>query len=104
MWHSFRGLGKRVMLSRAAARADIHTPSYLPNQSLVLRLAQIFAGDSFTVEIARSEDPSLTASVHQRLLNLAAERKEDFGLLLTRYALEGFLYRLSVSEYQDFLC
>ena len=46
----------------------------------------------------------LAASVHQRLLNLAAERKEDFGLLLTRYALERFLYRLSVSEYQIPLC
>lgn len=43
----------------------------------------------------------LAASVHQRLLNLAAKRQEDFELLLTRYALERFLYRLSVSEYRD---
>jgi len=34
-------------------------------------------------------------------LNLATERKEDFGLVLTRYGLERFLYRLSVSPYRD---
>lgn len=44
---------------------------------------------------------NLPASVRQRLLNLAAERQQDFGLLLTRYALERFLYRLSVSPYRD---
>ena len=37
----------------------------------------------------------MSASVRQRLLNLATERKEDFGLVLTRYGLERFLYRLS---------
>jgi nucleotidyltransferase AbiEii toxin of type IV toxin-antitoxin system len=35
------------------------------------------------------------------LLNLATERKEDFGLVLTRYGLERFLYRLSVSPHRD---
>jgi predicted nucleotidyltransferase component of viral defense system len=35
------------------------------------------------------------------LLNLATERKEDFGLVLTRYGLERFLYRLGVSPYRD---
>jgi predicted nucleotidyltransferase component of viral defense system len=44
---------------------------------------------------------NLPASVRQRRLNLAAERKQDFGLLLTRHALERFLYRLSVSPYRD---
>jgi predicted nucleotidyltransferase component of viral defense system len=43
----------------------------------------------------------LSASVRQRLLNLATERKEDFGLVLTRYGLERFLYRLSVSPHRD---
>jgi len=42
-----------------------------------------------------------SASVRQRLLNLATERKEDFGLVLTRYGLERFLYRLSVSPHRD---
>jgi hypothetical protein len=40
---------------------------------------------------------NLSASVRQRLLNLATERKEDSGLVLTRYGLARFLYRLSVS-------
>jgi len=44
---------------------------------------------------------NLPASVRQRLLNLATERKEDFGLVVTRYGLERFLYRLSVSPHRD---
>jgi len=35
---------------------------------------------------------NVAASVRQRLLNLACERKEDFGLLLTKYGLERVLY------------
>lgn len=41
------------------------------------------------------------ASVRQRLLNLARDRGEDFGLVLTRYALERVMYRLSVSEHRE---
>jgi len=44
---------------------------------------------------------NLPASVRQRLLNLATERKEDFGLVLSRYGLERFLFRLSVSPHRD---
>lgn len=44
---------------------------------------------------------NLAASVRQRLLNLARTRNEDFGLLLTKYALERILYRISRSEYQS---
>src|SRR6267143_6420996 len=44
---------------------------------------------------------NLSASVRQRLLNLATERKEDFDLVVTRYGLERFLYRLSVSPHRD---
>ena len=44
---------------------------------------------------------NLPASVRQRLLNLATERKEDFGLVLSRYGLERFLYRLSVSPHRN---
>jgi hypothetical protein len=36
--------------------------------------------------------------VHARLLARARERGEDFNLILTRYAIERFLYRLSVSS------
>ncbi|MGB8509524.1 MAG: hypothetical protein WCD76_14145 [Pyrinomonadaceae bacterium] len=42
-----------------------------------------------------------TASVRQRLLNLARERGEDFGLVLTHYVLERVMYRLSVSEHHE---
>ena len=44
---------------------------------------------------------NLPASVRQRLLNLAHENRQDFGMLLTKYALERFLYRLSVSQHRD---
>jgi hypothetical protein len=37
----------------------------------------------------------LAASIHARLLNRAKARGEDFNLILTRYAIERFLYRLS---------
>jgi predicted nucleotidyltransferase component of viral defense system len=42
---------------------------------------------------------NLAASVHQRLLNLSHERGENFNLLLTQFAIERFLYRLSRSPY-----
>jgi nucleotidyltransferase AbiEii toxin of type IV toxin-antitoxin system len=41
------------------------------------------------------------ASVHARLLALAKSRGEDFNLTLNRYALERFLYRLSVSPARE---
>lgn len=44
---------------------------------------------------------NIAASVRQRLLNLAREQNEDFGLLLTRYALERLLYRISQSEHRE---
>ena len=44
------------------------------------------------------------ASVRQRLLNLAKQRNEDFGLVLSRYAIQRLLYRLSRSPYaEDFI-
>lgn len=44
---------------------------------------------------------NVAASVRQRLLNLAKERREDFDLILVRYALERFLYRLSASRHGE---
>lgn len=41
------------------------------------------------------------ASVRARLLNLSRERAQPFDLLLTRYALERLLYRLSVSAHRE---
>ena len=44
---------------------------------------------------------NITASVHARLLNQAHALQADFNFILTRYALERLLYRLSVSAYSD---
>jgi len=44
---------------------------------------------------------NVSASVRQRLLTIANDTGEDFGLVLTRYAMERLLYRLSQSEYRD---
>lgn len=44
---------------------------------------------------------NLAASVRARLLNKARAEGLDFNLLLTRYALERMLYRLSVSRHRD---
>jgi hypothetical protein len=44
---------------------------------------------------------NLAHSVHQRLLNKAREQKEDANLVLIRYALERFLYRLGRSAHKD---
>lgn len=43
----------------------------------------------------------LPASIHARLLNRAKMRGEDFNLTLTRYAIERFLYRLSLVPARD---
>ena len=43
------------------------------------------------------------ASFHARLLNLAKSRGDDFNLILNRYALERWLYRLSISEAREHL-
>ena len=51
--------------------------------------------------VSRENLRNLAASVRQRLFNLAQERREDFGLILTRYGLERFLYRLAQSQYRD---
>src|SRR5574340_1064381 len=44
---------------------------------------------------------NLGASIRDRLLNKARAEKLDFNLLLTRYALERMLYRLSISTQRD---
>ncbi|MFC1681453.1 nucleotidyl transferase AbiEii/AbiGii toxin family protein [Pseudomonadota bacterium] len=41
------------------------------------------------------------ASVRARLQNLSREAEQSFDLILTRYALERLLYRLSTSSYAD---
>jgi hypothetical protein len=44
---------------------------------------------------------NMAASVRARLLNLAREKKQDFNLVLTRYAIERLLYRISISNHCD---
>jgi predicted nucleotidyltransferase component of viral defense system len=43
----------------------------------------------------------LAQSIHHRLLSKAKEQGEDFNLVLIRYALERFLYRLGRSRHKD---
>ena len=44
------------------------------------------------------------ASIHARLLTLAKARGEDFNLVLNRYALERWFYRVSNSDAREHLC
>ncbi len=44
---------------------------------------------------------NVAQSVHHRLLSKAKEQGEDFNLVLIRYALERFLYRLGRSQHKD---
>lgn len=44
---------------------------------------------------------NLGASVRARLLNRARAEKAEFGLMLTRFALERLLYRLSISRHRE---
>ena len=44
---------------------------------------------------------NVSASVRARLQNLSRETGQSFDLILTRYALERLLYRLSTSAYAD---
>ena len=44
---------------------------------------------------------NMGASVRTRLQNLARERNQPFQVLLTRFALERLLYRLSTTQHRD---
>jgi len=44
---------------------------------------------------------NIAASVRARLLNRARDTRQDFNLVLTHYAIERLLYRLSVSHHAD---
>ena len=44
---------------------------------------------------------NIASSIRQKLLNKAREDKRPFNELLQYYAMERFLYRLSVSPYKD---
>ena len=44
---------------------------------------------------------NMGASIRARLLNLSRESRQPFQMLLTRYALERLLYRLSITAHRD---
>lgn len=44
---------------------------------------------------------NVAASIRQRFLNVSRKEKIEFQLILTRFALERFLYRLSQSQYAN---
>ena len=44
---------------------------------------------------------NVAASIRQRLLNLSRSRNEDFNLVLSQYAVERLLFRLSSSAHRD---
>ena len=49
-----------------------------------------------------AQNPKNTAaSVRQRLFNRSREESQEFQLVLTRYALERLIFRLSLSSYAD---
>lgn len=52
-------------------------------------------GDSLT----NGSSAKIAASVRQRLLDLSRERREDFQLVLTWFAVERLLYRFAQSKY-----
>src|SRR5581483_2043576 len=58
----------------------------------------IHRGDSV---VSKEKPTNISASVRQRLLNLARQRNEEFQLVLIRYGVERLLYRLSVSPYAN---
>ena len=51
--------------------------------------------------MSRKRPSNVAASVRQRLLNKTRGQGEDFHLLLTRFALERFLYRLGLSRHRE---
>ena len=46
----------------------------------------------------------LAASIYARLAARAKQRSEDFQEVLTRYGLERFLYRLSLTPSREQMC
>lgn len=51
--------------------------------------------------MSRTADPRIAQSVHQRLLNHARGKGEDFQIVLQAYLLERFLYRLGRSDLRE---
>lgn len=59
---------------------------------------ETLSGDA---HMKKSTPVNMISSVRQRLLNISKTRKIDNQLILTRYGLERFLYRLSQSKHKN---
>jgi hypothetical protein len=66
----------------------------LPSQQ---RNAALLGGS----RLSKDRSKNLAASLRQRLLNLAHDRKDELQLVLMRYGAERLLYRLSVSKHAE---
>ena len=51
--------------------------------------------------MSKTRSQNLSVSVRERLLHLSKEKREDFTLTLTRYAIERLLFRLAQSTHRD---
>jgi hypothetical protein len=51
--------------------------------------------------VSRKSPSNVAASVQQRLLDKSRKEGEDYQLLLTRFALERYLYRLGLSPHKE---
>ena len=51
--------------------------------------------------MTKAQQKNIAASVRQRLLNKARETNRPFNELLQYFAMERFLYRLSISHHSD---
>ena len=51
--------------------------------------------------MSKKEITNIPASILQRLRDYASQKHEDYGLTLSNYSIERFLYRLSKSKYAD---
>jgi hypothetical protein len=51
--------------------------------------------------MTRRGKKNIAASVRERLFNISKKNGEPFDLVLVRYALERFLYRIGVSPFSD---
>ena len=51
--------------------------------------------------MTRGKGSNVAASIRQQLLNRSRESHADFNLILTRYGLERFLYRIGASAYRN---
>lgn len=51
--------------------------------------------------MSKHNKKNVAHSIFQQLLNRARSNQEDFNLLLSRYGMERFLYRLSISPYNE---